>query len=120
MNDLNAYLPVSTMPPVTRDLSVVLDHDTTDDDIGDIVREALGDDADIVELVQTLSATGYDDLSEQVRARLGMTEGQKNILLRVVLRSLNRTLTSDECNIYRDRIYQSLHQGTIWQWATKT
>ncbi len=118
MNDLSEYSPVSTMPPVTRDLSIVLDHEANDDDIGDIVRESLGDDAEIVELVQTLSQTSYRDLPEAARARLGIQEGQKNILLRVVLRSYERTLTSEECNVYRDKIYAAVHKGSVWHWAS--
>jgi phenylalanyl-tRNA synthetase alpha chain len=116
MSDLSEYAPVSSMPPVTRDLSIVLDYDTNDDDIGDIVRESLGDDAEIVELIQTLSQTPYSDLPEAARERLGIREDQKNILLRVVLRSYERTLTSEECNIYRDKIYAAVHKGSVWQW----
>ena len=41
MNDLAPYKPVSSMPPVTRDLSIVLDDHINDDDIGDVVRESL-------------------------------------------------------------------------------
>lgn len=119
MNDLDKYIPVSTMPPVTRDLSIVLDGDANDDDIGDIVREALANEAQIVELVQTLSETPYQNLSLAARDRLGIQEGQKNILLRVVLRSYERTLTSEECNIYRDKIYAAVHKGSVWQWAAK-
>ncbi len=76
----------------------------------------MGDDAEIVELVQTLSQTPYDGLPEAARERLGIREDQKNILLRVVLRSYERTLTSEECNIYRDKIYAAVHKGSVWQW----
>lgn len=119
MNDLEPYKIVSSMPPVARDLSIVLDGDINDDDIGDIVRESLGEDSDIVELVETISETSYEDLPEQARKRLGIQPRQKNILLRVILRSLDRTLTHDECNKYRDRIYAALHKGTEWHWASQ-
>lgn len=119
MLDLSPYKPVSTMPAVIRDLSIVLDNDINDDDIGDIVRESLKDNADIVEVVQTLSETLYDALPEQAKKRLGIQPGQKNILLRVILRSLERTLNTDECNEYRDIIYAALHKGSEWHWASK-
>lgn len=118
MQDLGIYKPVSLMPPVTRDLSIVLDNDMTDDDIGDIVRESLQEHAEIVELVETLSQTPYQELPEAAKIRLGISPSQKNILLRVVLRALDRTLTTEECNEYRDQIYAALHKGTEWHWAS--
>jgi phenylalanyl-tRNA synthetase alpha chain len=118
MEDLSCYKPVSLMPPVTRDLSIVLDNDMTDDDIGDIVRESLQENAEIVELVETLSQTPYQELPEAAQKRLGISPSQKNILLRVVLRALDRTLTTEECNQYRDQIYEALHKGTEWHWAS--
>lgn len=119
MNDLSEYRPVSSMPPVTRDLSIVLDDDVNDDDIGDIVRESLGNSSDIVEVVETISETQYEELPSAAVKRLGIKSGQKNILLRVVLRALDKTLTTEECNGYRDVIYAALHKGTEWHWASK-
>ena len=43
--------------------------------------------------------------------RLGIRPGQKNVLLEVILRDLERTLTDADANLLRDRIYQALHQG---------
>ncbi len=119
MYDLEPYKVVSSMPPVVRDLSIVLDNSLDNDEIGDIVRESLDENADIVELVEVVSETSYGDLPEQARQRLGIKPKQKNILLRVVLRSLDRTLTHDECNKYRDVIYAALHKGSEWHWASK-
>jgi phenylalanyl-tRNA synthetase alpha chain len=51
--------------------------------------------------------------------RLGISPGQKNVLLRVVLRALDRTLTHDECNTLRDTLYAALHRGTAWEWAAR-
>ena len=50
-------------------------------------------------------------------ARLGARPGQRNLLVRVVLRRLERTLTAEEANSLRDRIYAAIHQGTHHQWA---
>ena len=51
MLDLAPYRPVSLMPPVCRDLSIVVDTaaDTLAEDLGDEVRGALGDRAELVE-----------------------------------------------------------------------
>lgn len=113
MLDLEPYIPVSSMPPVTRDLSIVVDCGTDNDILGDRVSDALGDDANVVELVQILSETPYDDLPPAAISRLGISPGQKNILLRVILRALDRTLTAAECNDYRNKIYMALHTGTV-------
>ncbi len=117
MLDLEPYKPVSTMPPVIRDLSIVMDDDMIDDDIGDIVRESLAENSDIVEQVKIISETSYSALPEAARNRLGIKPHQKNVLIRVVMRALSRTLTAEECNLYRDIIYTALHKGSEWQWA---
>jgi tRNA synthetases class II core domain (F)/Ferredoxin-fold anticodon binding domain len=120
MTDLAPWRPVSTMPPVRRDLSVAVEADDTAEELGDRVREALGPDADAVEEVGVLAETRYDRLPAQARARLGIRPGQKNVLVRVVLRHLERTLPDEEANRMRDRIYAALHRGSAHQWAARS
>jgi phenylalanyl-tRNA synthetase alpha chain len=117
MLDLEPYRQVSSMPAVRRDLSVALDGDTHAEDIGDQVRAALGDDAELVESVELLAETPHDELPPVAVARMGVAPHQKNALIRVVLRALDRTLTHDECNGLRDRIYAALHRGSESEWA---
>jgi phenylalanyl-tRNA synthetase alpha chain len=119
MTDLQPYRPVSAMPPVRRDLSVAVAADDTVEDLGDRVRDALGRDADAVEEVAVLAETPHDRLPAQAVARLGLRPGQKNVLVRVVLRHLERTLTDEEANRMRDRVYAALHQGSAHQWAAR-
>ena len=64
-----------------------------------------------------LAATGYERLPEPAAGRLGARPGQKNLLVRVVLRDLETTLTNEAANALRDRIYLAIHQGTRYQWA---
>ena len=116
MRDLAAYRPVSSMPPVTRDLSVAVAADEDEETLGDRVREALGADAACVEEVRVLAAAPYDRLPEPAARRLGARAGQKNLLVRVVLRDL-ATLTNETANALRDRIYLAIHQCTQHQWA---
>jgi phenylalanyl-tRNA synthetase alpha chain len=111
MLDLEAYVPVSSRPAVSRDLWVAVAGDD-EETLGDRVRDALADDAACVEEVAELSCTGYADLPATAVARLGAQPGQKNLLVRVVLRDLEKTLTSQQANALRDRIYLALHQGT--------
>ncbi|MGO9557649.1 MAG: hypothetical protein ACLPYW_01005 [Acidimicrobiales bacterium] len=117
MLDLSPYRPVSSMPPVKRDLSIAVAADEDEETLGDRVRDALGDDASSVEEVAVLSATPYCDLAQPARARLGALPGQKNVLVRVVLRALTDTLTDGRANELRDRVYAALHQGAAFQWA---
>jgi phenylalanyl-tRNA synthetase alpha chain len=117
MTDLAPWRPVSAMPPVRRDLSVAVPADDTVEELGDRVREALGPDADAVEEVAVLASTPYHRLPPQAVARLGIRPDQKNLLVRIVLRHLERTLTDEEANRLRDRAYAALHQGSAHQWA---
>lgn len=118
MLDLAPYVHVSTMPPAKRDLSVATAADVTSEDLGDRVRAALADESSSVESVAVLSETAYEELPPAARARLGISPRQKNVLVRIVVRDLQRTLTDDDANVLRDRIYAAIHEGTEWSWAS--
>jgi phenylalanyl-tRNA synthetase alpha chain len=77
----------------------------------------LGDRANDVEDLIVLSETPASDVPPAAAARLGLRPGQKNVLLRVVLRPIDHTLTAAEANVLRDRIYGALHRGDAHQWA---
>ncbi|HEY2507943.1 MAG TPA: hypothetical protein VGI58_15615 [Streptosporangiaceae bacterium] len=117
MLDLAPYRPVSSQPAVRRDLSIAVDADEDDETLGDQVREALGPDADAVEDVAILSRTPCADLPPAALGRLGARPQQHNLLVRVVLRRVDRTLTDSEANRLRDRIYAAVHHGETRQWA---
>jgi len=117
MLDLTRYQRVSAMPAITRDLSVAVSPDEDEETLGDRVRDALGADARRVEEVRVLSATACERLPAPAAGRLGALPGQRNLLVRVVLRDLDTTLTSEAANRLRDRIYRAIHQGTRYQWA---
>ena len=118
MDDLEPYKAVSAMPAVSRDLSIAVDPDDLVEDLGDRVRTALGPDAASVEEVTVLTETPCSDLPVRAVSRLGARTGQKNLLVRIVLRDLERTLTDDEANDMRDRIYMALHRGTVFELAS--
>ncbi len=108
MLDLAPYRPVSLMPPVRRDLSIVVDAPPEVEALGDRVRGALGDAAELVEAVELVACTPYDALPPHVVERLAMRCGQHNALVRVTLRALERSLSHRECNVLRDRIWEAL------------
>ncbi|MEZ4222450.1 MAG: hypothetical protein R3B13_16040 [Polyangiaceae bacterium] len=117
MRDLSPYRAVSRLPPVRRDLSLMVDSDVTAEELGDRVRQALGPDAESVEEIAIRSETPYDALPLAARARMGAAAGQKNVLLSVVLRHPTHTLTHAQANVLRDRVYAALHAGTRHEWA---
>lgn len=122
MLDLELYRPVSMMPPIRRDLSIAVAADTTPEELGDRVRASLGDrgrDVDAVEVVEVVAEHPYTSLPPAAIARMGMSAGQKNVLLRVVLRHPSRTLTDEEANLLRDEIYAALHEGARHEWAAR-
>jgi phenylalanyl-tRNA synthetase alpha chain len=107
--DLTPYRQVSMRPPIRRDLSVAVDEDVDAEQLGAAVREALGPDAHVVEEVRVLSETPGELLPPVARDRLGLRAGEKNVLLRIVLRDLEATLTDARANALRDTVYQAVH-----------
>jgi phenylalanyl-tRNA synthetase alpha chain len=119
MHDLGPYRTVSDLPAVTRDLSIGVAAGVDTEQLGDRVREALGDRADLLEAVTVVSETDYADLPAAARERLGMTETQKNVLVRLAIRPYDRTLTDSEANDLRDHVYAAIHEGVRGQWAQR-
>jgi hypothetical protein len=71
MLDLAPYRPVSSMPAITRDLSIAVADDDDEETLGDRVRDALGADSRRVEEVRVVAATTYRKLPARAIARLG-------------------------------------------------
>lgn len=117
--DLEPWRPVSNQPPIRRDISVAVADDRTPEEIGDRVREAMRDALGMLESVEVLSETPGASLPPVARHRIGLRQGQKNVLIRLVIRDLDRTLTSQDANALRDRVYAAVHEGDAWQWASR-
>ncbi len=116
MLDLTSWRAVSMMPPVHRDLSIVTA--AVDELLGDRARSALGPDADMLESLSVRAVTDHEHLPAHVRERLGTQPGQANVLVRLVLRPIDRTLTDPQANAVRDRVYAALHCGPVMEWTT--
>lgn len=119
MLDLAPYRAVSRQPAIPRDLSIAVSADLTAEEMGDTVRSALGSELASLEDMLVLSETPYAELPESARRRMGIAPGQKNVLLRLVIRHPTRTLTSDEANRIRDRVYLELHAGAALELASR-
>ena len=117
MLDLMPYRAVSNQPPIRRDLSVMVDAAVNDEDIGDRIRVSLGQQADLIESVELRGETLYEQLPTVAVERMGAKAGQKNVLIRLVIRDVSRTLTGEEANDVRNRVYGALHEGHRSEWA---
>ncbi|MCW4459201.1 hypothetical protein [Microbacterium sp. MPKO10] len=113
MRDLAPWRPVSTLPPIRRDLSVVVGEGSDEETIGDAVRSALGSSVDALESVELLSWTAYASLPAAARERLALQPDQANALLRITLRPLSETMTDAEANAIRDTVYRAVHVGPV-------
>jgi phenylalanyl-tRNA synthetase alpha chain len=113
LGDLEPYRVVSACPAIVRDLSIAVGADVGAEELGDRVRGALGAQADKVEEVSVVSQTPLGELPPAARARLGIRAGQKNVLIRLVLRRLDRALVRDEANALRDAVVRCLHEGDV-------
>lgn len=111
MLDLERYRSVSNQPPIRRDLSIAVDRELTVEELGDRIREAIGERLEALESAEMLSETPYEKLPLAAHRRMGMGPGQKNVLLRLLIRHPARTLTRDEANEIRDLVYLAVHRG---------
>ena len=117
MLDLEPYRPVSNQPAARRDLSVMVRAGLEPEEVGDRIREALGDEAARVESAEVVSETAYEELPAAAVERMGAKPGQKNLLVRLLIRDVARTLTSQEANEVRNRVYRALHEGERAEWC---
>mgnify|MGYP002778872218 FL=1 len=111
MTNLESYTSVSSMPPISRDISYSTMNDYSEEDVSESIRLALGDEVNLLEEVKILNQTSYNDLPDIAKERLGIEPSQKNVLVRVVLRSLDQTLTKEYANNLLDKVYIQINQG---------
>jgi phenylalanyl-tRNA synthetase alpha chain len=111
--NLAPWQPVSQMPPIRRDISIVVPADTDAEVLGDRVRTALNRQADDLESVELLAITAQAELPLKAQKRLQIREGQANALIRLVFRPLTRTMTDRQANQVRDDVYLALHEGPV-------
>ena len=112
MTDLEPYHEVSNQPAIKRDMSYVVPQEYVEEDLNEDIRKSLDGKLKILESVEILNQTPYVDLSENVRKRLGCNPSQKNVLVRITLRDLERTLTNEEANQIYEQIYGKINKGT--------
>jgi phenylalanyl-tRNA synthetase alpha chain len=107
--NLDKYKEVSNQPSIKRDMSIAVDADTSIEDITEkIVSLPI---KDKIESISLVNETLYELLPNIAIERLGLLAYQKNMLIRVVIRDIAQTLSSEEANRIYEKIYELIHQG---------
>ncbi len=112
MQNLNKYIEVSDQPAIKRDMSYSVPTSYVEEDINEEIRQALGANEPLLESVEILSTTNYVCLPVVAVEKLGIKPNQKNILVRVTLRSLEASITNDQANKIYSQIYPKINHGT--------
>jgi phenylalanyl-tRNA synthetase alpha chain len=111
MQDLERYSEVSLQPAISRDMSYSVHENQVEEDINQNIATAIGKWLPALESVEVLNETKYSDLPEIAKLKLGIKPNQKNILVRITLRDLNRSITNEEANQIYKKIYQQVNEG---------
>ncbi|RRV06747.1 hypothetical protein EGJ27_13395 [Pseudomonas sp. v388] len=111
MLDLAPWRSVSRLPSIIRDISLAVTPGQSEELLTEKMLSAAGDSAGWIEEMQVKGRWKYEDLPDKAIQRLGMSSGQENVLLRVVLRDCSRSITTEEANVVYERIQEHLHEG---------
>lgn len=106
------FKDVSNQPPITRDMSYCVPENYTDEDICEEIKEAFGHESYLVEDVKIAARTKYANLPQIAKDRLGALHGQDNVLVKIMLRHPDKTLTRKEADGLYDQAYPKLNKGT--------
>ncbi|RCV47647.1 hypothetical protein DEF23_26415 [Marinitenerispora sediminis] len=60
-------------------------------------------------------ANSASGLRRHGRGKFSSLAHLQSILLRIVLRPIDRTLTSEQANVIRNAIYQAVHEGPVME-----
>lgn len=117
LNNLKKYKQISNQPATKRDLSIAIENDINEEELTELILRSVDTETqNIIETIKIISETTYDKLPDVAIERLGIQEGQKNILLRIILRDLETTLEGETANKIYTTIYKAIHKGTGGYW----
>lgn len=117
LENLSKYKAISNQPATKRDLSIAINENINEEELTELILNSVDlNTQSVIESIKVISETNYNDLPNIAKERLGIQLGQKNILLRIILRDLIKTLDSKEANDIYTNIYQKIHCGTNGYW----
>lgn len=111
MTNMEPFKSVSDQPAMSRDISYCIDKNYSEEDICEKIRDAFGTHADLLEEVTIIGRIHYVDMPEIARVKLGAHPDQDNVLVRIILRHPDKTLTKSEAAVLYADAYPKLHQG---------
>lgn len=112
MNNLTKYRVVSNQPAIKRDLSIAVDKSLNEEEITEKIMMTIDPNlSSIMEEIKVVAETNYEDLPQVAKERLGLNMKQKNVLLRIVLRDMVSSITSEEANSIYSNVYEKIHEG---------
>ena len=120
MTNMEKFEKVSNQPAMTQDMSYCVSKNDSEEDICDAIKSAFGDKANLLEEVKILERTPYDKLQPIAKERLGAKEGQDNVLVRIILRHPDVTLTKKESAELYSMAYPKLHQSGTGGYQVKS
>ncbi|MSR73327.1 hypothetical protein EXS61_01840 [Candidatus Parcubacteria bacterium] len=119
MTNMEAFKNVSDQPAISRDMSYVVGKNDTEEDICEAIREAFGDKSDLLEEVKIMERTPFEKLHPKAVEKLGASEGQDNVLVRITLRHPDKTLVKEEAAELYTMAYPKLHKGSTGGYEVK-
>lgn len=111
MTNMDVFKKVSDQPAMSRDMSYCVDKNDSEEDICEAIRNVFGKNSDLLEEVKILGRTSLKDLHPSAMKKLGPKEGQENVLVRIIVRHPDKTLTKEEAAKLYAEAYPKLHQG---------
>lgn len=111
MHDLLPWRAVSRLPSISRDISLAVSAGLSEEALTEKMLLAAGERSAWIEEMQVKGRWAYESVPEKAIERLGLLDGQENVLLSVVLRDNSRSITGDEANALYSSIQSALHEG---------
>lgn len=111
MLNMENYIDVSNQPKMTRDMSYCINSNESEEDICESIKEAFSPNDYLIEEVRICERTNYKDLHPKAIKNLGAKVDQDNVLVQIILRHPDKTLTKDEAARMYEDAYPKLHKG---------
>ena len=116
MRNLNEYEKVSRFPSIVRDISVPIQAGISEEQLSLFLRFNLPDEVlYFIESASIAGITSYSDLPESAIQRMNMKDSEVNVLVRLTIRAMDRTLTKKEANQVRAIVAERLNHLSLEQ-----
>ena len=112
MEDLSPWRPVSGQPLACRDLSIVINPGWSLESLTQKAMESLGSEGEWVEALELKGVWEAGAMPEVARERLGMQQGQQNLLLALQLRHPVNAISRPVATRMAKTVYAALHEGS--------